>query len=57
MEICIRAETGSVTTHLEATYANAREEPDLMVQTLDADLSILQLTKWSLVSIIYFKIS
>ena len=56
MEICIRAEKGSVTTHWEATYANAREEPDLMVQTLDVGPCILQLPNWSLVSIIYLKI-
>jgi hypothetical protein len=57
MEICIHAEKGSATTHGEATYANAREEPDLMVQIRDVDLYILQLTKWSLVSIIYLYIS
>jgi hypothetical protein len=57
MEICIHAEKGSVTTHWEATYANVREEPDLMVQTMDAGLYLFQLTKWSLVSIIYLKIS
>jgi hypothetical protein len=57
MEICIHAEKGSVTTRWEATYANVREEPDLMVQTMDAGLYLFQLTKWSLVSIIYLKIS
>ena len=53
MKICIRAEKGTATTHWEATYANARQEKDLMVQSLDANLCILQLKNWLLVSIVY----
>ena len=53
MKICIRAEKGTATTHWEATYANARQEKDLTVQSLDANLCILQLKNWLLVSIVY----
>ena len=53
MKIYIRAEKGSATTHQEAIYVNAREEKDLTVQILDADLCHPQLTNWLLVSIIH----
>jgi hypothetical protein len=52
MKLCIRAEKGSARTHREATYANAREEKDLIIQILNADLCILRLTNWLLVSMI-----
>lgn len=54
MKICIRAEKGYATTHQEATYANARQEKDLMVQILDANLCILQLKYWLSASVFVF---
>jgi hypothetical protein len=46
MKNYIHAEKGSVRTHQEATYANARKEKSLMVQVMDANLRILQTIEW-----------
>jgi hypothetical protein len=37
---------GSATTLQEAITVNAREEQELMVQILDADLCILEMYNW-----------